>query len=182
MRISITVLTAALCLSVCSVALADSASSTTTPSPSQACKALRTQLGKATFAATFGSNANDRNAYGKCVSRATKEQAADGRTAQADCKAEQSDADFATTHDGKTFDQFYGTGKKGKNAYGKCVSGKAKAAAQADKEAVVSAVSACKAERKADAEAFKAKYGTNKNKANAFGMCVSQTAKAEQRA
>ena len=30
------------------------------------------------------------------------------------------------THDGKTFEQFYGKNKNGKNAYGKCVSTKAK--------------------------------------------------------
>ncbi len=51
------------------------------------------------------------------------------------CKAEQADPDFAASHDGKTFDEFYGTNgnpKKetpgtGKNAFGKCVSTKAKA-------------------------------------------------------
>ena len=35
----------------------------------------------------------------------------------------------------------------------------------------------CKFEREEDAEAFAEKYGTNDNKANAFGMCVSQEAK-----
>ena len=34
----------------------------------------------------------------------------------------------------------------------------------------------CRAERSADAAAFKEKYGTNHNKANAFGKCVSKTA------
>ena len=51
------------------------------------------------------------------------------------CKAEQADPDFAASHDGKTFDEFYGTNgnpKKetagtGNNAFGKCVSTKAKA-------------------------------------------------------
>ena len=40
----------------------------------------------------------------------------------------------------------------------------------------------CKAERGTTAQsiqAFKDKYGTNKNKANAFGKCVSQLAKAK---
>ncbi len=52
-----------------------------------------------------------------------------------ECKAEQADPNFAASHDGKTFDEFYGTNgnpKKetsgtGKNAFGKCVSSKAKA-------------------------------------------------------
>ena len=41
-------------------------------------------------------------------------------------------------------------------------------------------MSSCQTERKADAAAFKAKYGTNKNKSNAFGKCVSAQAKAQQ--
>lgn len=36
----------------------------------------------------------------------------------------------------------------------------------------------CRAERAADPAAFRTKYGTNRNKANAFGKCVSQHAKA----
>jgi hypothetical protein len=41
------------------------------------------------------------------------------------CAAERSDPGFAASHDGETFEQFYGTNKNGKNAFGKCVSGKA---------------------------------------------------------
>jgi hypothetical protein len=48
------------------------------------------------------------------------------------------------------------------------------------------AAKACKAERGTTAEtiaAFKEKYGTNKNKANAFGKCVSgKVKKAEEQA
>jgi hypothetical protein len=36
----------------------------------------------------------------------------------------------------------------------------------------------CKAERAADPAAFTTKYGTNSNGRNAFGRCVSKTAKA----
>src|SRR5258705_308455 len=36
----------------------------------------------------------------------------------------------------------------------------------------------CRAERAQDAQAFKDKYGTNSNKSNAFGQCVSQQARA----
>lgn len=38
---------------------------------------------------------------------------------------------------------------------------------------------ACRAERSADPAAFKTKYGTNHNKSNAFGKCVSMHAKAK---
>jgi hypothetical protein len=37
----------------------------------------------------------------------------------------------------------------------------------------------CRAERSANAMGFKEKYGTNKNKANAFGKCVSKLAKVK---
>jgi hypothetical protein len=40
------------------------------------------------------------------------------------------------------------------------------------------AVQDCRAERAADADAFREEYGTNKNKRNAFGRCVRQTARA----
>ena len=40
------------------------------------------------------------------------------------------------------------------------------------------AAKACKAERALGVQDFKDKYGTNVNKANAFGKCVSQLAKA----
>ena len=74
--------------------------------------------------------------YGKCVSRRSgkKVKKAIGASkaevvnaAQA-CRTEQADANFAASHDGKTFDQFYGTNANLKNAFGKCVSSKAKAA------------------------------------------------------
>jgi hypothetical protein len=45
----------------------------------------------------------------------------------------------------------------------------------------VNAAQECRAERgdsDATREAFRVKYGTNKSKRNAFGKCVSQTAKA----
>ena len=42
------------------------------------------------------------------------------------CRIEQNDPNFAATHDGKTFEQFYGTGNL-KNAYSRCLSIKAKA-------------------------------------------------------
>ena len=45
------------------------------------------------------------------------------------CKAEQADPNFAASHGGKTFDEFYGTNPNMKNSFGKCVSSKAKAPA-----------------------------------------------------
>ena len=49
-------------------------------------------------------------------------------------------------------------------------------------EAESNAAKKCKAERGTTAQsmaAFKTKYGTNANQANAFGKCVSKLAKAQ---
>ena len=68
--------------------------------------------------------------FGHCVSLKAKEEAAERKAARTnaakECKAERADPNFAATHDGKTFEQFYGENKNGKNAYGKCVSTKSK--------------------------------------------------------
>jgi hypothetical protein len=66
------------------------------------------------------------------------------------------------------------TKKNGKNAYGKCVSAMARGVTEQQTEARVNAAKMCKklkAEHKAD---FETAYGT---KENAFGKCVSKTAK-----
>ena len=95
------------------------------------------------------------------------------------CKAERA-------ADREAFKQKYGTNESKSNAYGKCVAAKRREARQRRREARQlrqRASRMCREERAADAEAFKAKYGTNRNKSNAFGKCVSQTARAlkEQR-
>ena len=48
-------------------------------------------------------------------------------------------------------------------------------AVPAAEEAAKNAAKACKDERAADPDAFAMKYGTNKNKRNALGKCISQT-------
>jgi hypothetical protein len=77
------------------------------------------------------------------------------------------------TANADAFKQTYGTNKNKSNAWGKCVSGKAKAA----HAAVQNAAKACATEQAADPAAFAAKYGTNgKGKGadkNAMGKCVS---------
>ena len=65
----------------------------------------------------------------------------------------------------------------GKNAFGKCVSSKAKAKSAKQLHATVNAAKQCQAERLADPAAFKDHYGTNANKSNAFGKCVSSKVK-----
>jgi hypothetical protein len=93
-------------------------------------------------------------------------------TAQTACQAEQADANFAASHGGKTFDQYYGVGKQNKDAFGKCVSSKAQAASAQQQQATVNAAKTCYTELKSTgAAAFKTKYGT-------FGRCVSQHAQS----
>ena len=67
--------------------------------------------------------------------------------------------------------------------FGKCVSVRARDEAGERKDASSSAAETCKAERGTTAEtrrAFEDKYGTNANKRNAYGKCVSQAAKEHQ--
>jgi ABC-type microcin C transport system permease subunit YejB len=113
-----------------------------------------------------------------------KSQSAPGQSAEKNaakaCKAERG----TTPQSIAAFKESYGTNANGANAFGKCVSGKAKAKKEAVAEdaAEENAAKKCKEERGTTAqsiEAFKQKYGTNANKANAFGKCVSKLSKQE---
>jgi hypothetical protein len=147
----------------------------------RACSALRTSMGLDLFRQTYGTAAsNRRNAFGKCVSQWTRAEQQSRQSARSQCAAEQADANFAATHDGKSFEQFYGTGPKGANAFGRCVSAKAKSASAEARQDTLNAARTCKAERKTlGVPAFRAKYGKNANDRNAFGKCVSTLAKAQ---
>jgi len=94
-------------------------------------------------------------------------QSADKNAAKKKCKAERA-ADRAAYR-----------AKYGSNGLGKCIAGQ-KQQSEDDEAtgAEKNAAKECKAER-ADigVEAFKDKYGTNANKANAFGKCVSKLSK-----
>lgn len=154
---------------------------------SQECRAERgdSAATREAFRVKYGTNANGRNAFGKCVSTRARDEAQEGKTAHTnaskECKAE------AEQLGAEAFAAKYGKGKKGANAHGKCVSAKAKqleAEADADDQEQIaerkSAAKTCAAERKEiGASAFAEKYGANKNKRNAFGKCVSKTAKAQ---
>jgi hypothetical protein len=154
-------------LAVPAAASADQPTPTEFKNAAKECKALRTAAGADNFKAMFGGK---KNAYGKCVSQRAKQNAQQGRAAQAnaakECKAER-DADA------QAFKAKY------KNL-GKCVSERAKAkqqeqAAQAKQEdaAEKNAAKKCKAQRKSDPQGFAQTYGT---KRNAFGKCVSANA------
>jgi hypothetical protein len=135
------------------------------------CRALRKASGDENFRSMFGGG---KNAYGKCVSQNAKKDQQQEANAKANA-SKQCDAEEAK--DPQAFKAKYGTGKQGKNAHGRCVSQKAKEnKAKADKrdQNQVTAAEQCKAEQSQDPNAFKQKYGTNKNRKNAFGKCVSK--------
>jgi hypothetical protein len=147
----------------------------------RACRALRATLGVELFRQTYGTvQSNRRNAFGKCVSQWTRAEHQNRISARAACSAEQADANFPAAHDGKTFAEFYGTGPNHRNAFGKCVSSKAKATSDQARVNTVNAAKECKAERaQLGAGPFREKYGRNANDRNAFGKCVSLLAKAK---
>jgi hypothetical protein len=122
--------------------------------------------------------------FGKCVSQKAHEAKAERKQARRNASKECREERGTTAESIAAFREKYGTNANKKNAFGKCVSQKAKAkraeqdqedAAQA--EQFKNAAKACDAERGETPDtrkAFEEKYGTNHNKRNAFGKCVSQ--------
>ncbi|HEY7267575.1 MAG TPA: hypothetical protein VH501_07770 [Solirubrobacterales bacterium] len=87
--------------------------------------------GGMTFDQVYGTNHNGKNSFGKCVSAKAQAMQAQReenlRNAAQQCRAERGDASFAGSHEGQSFNGFYGTNRNNRNAFGKCVSQKAKA-------------------------------------------------------
>jgi len=137
--------------------------------PARTCRSLRTQMTTSVFDQTYGKNTTDRNAFGKCVSTTAKSQAHNEVSASSTCRAKQTDPNFASTHNGQTFEQTYGTNADLSNAFGVCVSSTAKAASTAQAHATVRAALTCRTQQKSSPTGFKAKYGT-------FGRCVATLA------
>ena len=137
------------------------------------CAQAKTTMGATAFSTAYGTNANKSNAFGKCVSKNAKNAKTAVANASQSCKAQQADTNFAASHDGKTFDQYYGD-KNGKgtpkNAFGKCVSAAVKSTVAAQAKASTSSLKSCKAMRKADGTGFAKLYGAGKD---ALGKCVS---------
>jgi hypothetical protein len=97
---------------------------------SQECREERSTDADA-FAEKYGTTANHRNAFGKCVSQKAKEKeaaadeqdaenAADQKTAAKECAAERE------SMGDEPFGELYGTNANNRNAFGKCVSKKAR--------------------------------------------------------
>ena len=107
---------------------------------------------------------------------ATAADGTDKTNAARECKALR--ASSGTAANFRSVVAAFATGKvTEKNAYGKCVSAKAREEATENREAKTNAAKQCRAEQEADPAAFTAKYGTGKQGRNAFGKCVSGKAK-----
>jgi len=135
-----------------------------TPSPEDlattACKTEKSQTGTKTFKKTYVAKSTAMKA---CLAKQGVVAETELKNAAQECRAER-DADPVKFAE-------YGTNANGKNAFGKCVSAKAKAASEENTEDRVAAAETCKAMTKEDLHAA---FGEKKN---AFGKCVSTTAK-----
>ena len=136
--------------------------------PAQTCRALRTRLAPL-FAQAFGTNQNHRNAFGKCVSLVARSESTSVVNAASACLSELNDVNFATSHEGKSFAQFYGTNTDLSNAFGNCVAKKLEAATTKLQASLSNASKTCGALRRSDPNGFRGKYGS---RPNAFAKCV----------
>jgi hypothetical protein len=148
-------------------------------SPAQTCKVELATLGAANFKSLYAPGRSGANAMGKCVSKHARAAKTNKTNAAKTCKAELAmpEADFRASHGGKSFAEFYGKNGNDRNAYGKCVSSKAKTADAEQEATTMNAAKACKAERAADRPAFTAKHGGKAS--SAFGKCVSSKSKKQ---
>jgi len=141
-----------------------------TKNASADCTALRAKMGPVGFSLAYAT-------FGACVTHFAPVEQANNTSANTSCTALQSDANFAANHSGKSFAQFYGTGKNGNNAFGNCVSTFAKTSSQTEQQGRLSPSQTCRALRTTlGAATFAKVYGSDKN---AFGKCVSKQAHAQ---
>jgi hypothetical protein len=144
-----------------------------TTNASTDCTALKAKMGATAFAQAYSS-------FGACVSRYAQIEQQNQTSANTSCTALAADAGFAATHGGKTFVQFYGTGKSGSNAMGRCISSIAKTSSQVEQQGRLNPAQTCRALKvRVGASAFVHLYGTTANDKNAFGKCVSKTAQVQ---
>jgi hypothetical protein len=149
------------------------------PSPAQFCKNELATLGAANFKSLYSPGGSGANAMGKCVSKHARAASTNRTNSAQTCKAERDmpEAEFRAAHGGMSFAEFYGKNRNDRNAYGKCVSSKAKTLNAKQEASLMKAAKACKAERASDRTAFTARYGGKA--ASAFGKCVSSKSRRQ---
>lgn len=122
-----------------------------------------------------------------CVQSRARDEAREEQSARKNASQECREERGTTPESRTAFNEKYGTNANDKNAFGKCVSTKAKAKEQeADAQDQEQATEFKNAAKECDSlrgdtaesrEAFKNEWGTNANKSNAFGKCVSKKAR-----
>jgi hypothetical protein len=157
MKLNISLLAVAVCAIALPLASSASVTKQDRTNGARACTALRAGLGATSFGLTYGTTAARSDARGKCVSAWTAAAATARRASTNPCKARM---------------------LKGAKLAA-CIQASTKAKLNARVSATKNAAKVCAAERTSlGAGPFAAKYGTNANKSNAFGKCVSSHAKA----
>ncbi len=88
------------------------------------CRALRESMGLATFRSTYGTaRANRMNALGRCLSQWTREEQENRLDAVQECREERGTTETSQA----AFNEQYGRNENDRNAFGRCVSTRAKA-------------------------------------------------------
>jgi hypothetical protein len=137
----------------------------------QECRAEQgtTDATREAFAQKYGTNGNDANAFGKCVSSRARDEKAERKAARKAARRECKPRKHGKGH-----------------AYGRCLAKKQKAferkADSEDRREIQSEHNAARkcAEERDDkgTDAFGQEHGTNDNHRNAFGKCVSKLARS----
>ena len=156
--------------SILLTALAVTAAALAQQPPAQSCKEQRRTMGMADFRSLYAPNGKPRAAMIACLASQAQTVSTEAKNAAHACKAERA-------QNPQAFADKYGTNPNKRNAFGKCVSQTTQEGVQEAQQETLNAAKACKAERAQNPEAFRTKYGTNPNKRNAFGKCVSQAVK-----
>jgi hypothetical protein len=147
------------------------------------CTALRKAAGKSNFALLMHSS--KRKAFGLCVKRKSREESRERQAAHTNAARTCRELQGTTPQSREAFRNEWGTNHNKRNAFGKCVSHHARQNKDDMDDAdqnKVNAARACREEQGTtpqSREAFRNKWGTNHNKRNAFGKCVSSTAKSK---
>jgi hypothetical protein len=143
---------------------------------SKTCKTQRKAMGMEAFRLLHAATGTPKAALDACVAQQAQVVSTTAKNAAKACKQERG----TTSATRSAFETKYGTNDNMTNAFGKCVSSKSAEELAEQQQATLNAAKACKAElgtTAATRSAFATKYGTNANKRNAFGKCVSRAVK-----
>jgi hypothetical protein len=152
-------------------ALAATAAAPAQQTPTQSCQEQRRTMGMADFRSLYAPNGRPRDAMLACLARQVQTASTEAKNAAQACRAERNELGV------QAFNDKYGTNPNKRNAFGKCVSGTVTEELEEAQQETLNAARRCRAERASlGLEPFRNKYGTNPNKRNAFGKCVSKLA------